>query len=160
ASRRKGYRVIEEAEIVTTYESGERSARHPLGRLQGAASAASRAKPLLRGWIHAVAAVGALVLLALLLAPSPIRSSQHGRLALLTYGSSLVELYAVSAVFHLGRWRGQSYQYLKLLDHASIFVLIAATASAFIAVSTPPAALRTALSGLIWAMASAGVGLK
>src|SRR5262249_10558740 len=54
----------------------------------------------------------------------------------------------------------QSYQYLKLLDHASIFVLIAATASAFIAVSTPPAALRTALSGLIWAMASAGVGLK
>jgi hemolysin III len=82
-------------------------------------------KPLLRGWSHALAAPGvAAAGIALC-----VRSSGDPPLlvALLVYSLSLCELFAVSAVYHIGAWRPAWRQRLRALDHASIFVLIAGT---------------------------------
>src|SRR5918997_917248 len=85
----------------------------------------TKPKPLLRGWFHAVAAVGAAVLtieLCLLSWNDPPRM-----LSMLVFGLSMVELYAVSAVYHMGTWSPRVHRVLRAIDHSNIFVLIAGT---------------------------------
>lgn len=111
-------------------------------------------KPLLRGWLHAVAAAGSAVVTALLMA-----QTRHDlvRLAtVLVFGLSMVELYAVSAIYHIGQWRGRWREGLRALDHASIFVLIAGTYTP-IAVNVLSGSLRIAVLGVVWSLAVAGV---
>ena len=50
---------------------------------------------------------------------------------MLAYGSSMIELYAVSAVYHLGSWHGRRRGIVRALDHANIFILIAGTYTPF-----------------------------
>ena len=82
-------------------------------------------KPLLRGWSHAVAAVlagaGTVFLLAKTAGDTP------KQISLLIYGLSLVVLFAVSALYHVGSWSAKRRALLRRLDHANIFVLIAGT---------------------------------
>ena len=87
----------------------------------------SHLRPRLLGWIRAIAAVVALAVATalILIAPSGRKP------ALLIYRASLVELYAVSATFHLGRWRRLAGRWIRLADHASIFVAIAVLRLAF-----------------------------
>src|SRR5262249_15776710 len=77
-------------------------------------------RPLLRGWLHAAAAVTAgLFTLAVL-------HHQLGQglpaLPLLLYGLSMVELYIVSAYLHIGTWTKPQRRLWRALDHASIYV--------------------------------------
>lgn len=86
---------------------------------------AASAKPLLRGYSHAVAAVGAalgaLALLRLTAGDPP------KQLSLLVYGASMVLLFTFSALYHVGNWSPRRQALLRRLDHATIFVLIAGT---------------------------------
>jgi hemolysin III len=114
-------------------------------------------KPLLRGWPHAGAAVLIGTLTALLLVRDWERLGHL--LPLLVYGLAMVELYTASAVFHLGTWRPKRWHVLRMVDHVSIFLAIAATDTA-LALPLLSGRWRDALLAGIWLLALAGICLK
>ncbi len=82
-------------------------------------------KPLLRGWFHAVAAVCAVALTVVLCWLS--RGDIPKLISMLIFGLSMIELYTISAIYHIGTWSEPRRRLLRALDHANIFVLIAGT---------------------------------
>ena len=83
------------------------------------------AKPLLRGWSHAAAAlvsVAGLVALILITRHDPAKL-----VSMVVYGSALVLLFGVSATYHVFNWPPRVKDWLRRADHATIFVFIAAT---------------------------------
>jgi hemolysin III len=112
------------------------------------------AKPLLRGYSHAVAAVLAVlgtVQLLRLTAGDPPK-----QLTMLIYGASAVLLFTVSALYHVGPWSPRRRVRLRQLDRAAIFVLIAG--------SYTPAVFnlltgwwRSGLLAAAWGLAALGV---
>ncbi|HEV8190121.1 MAG TPA: hemolysin III family protein [Ktedonobacterales bacterium] len=80
-------------------------------------------------------------------------------LPLMVYGLAMVELYTVSAIFHLGTWRPKPWHVLRMIDHASIFVAIAATDTA-LCLPLLTGWWRDALLAGIWLLAITGIGLK
>lgn len=113
-------------------------------------------KPLMRGWLHALAAGGAIVLTLLLC----WRSWGDGPrvLSLLIFGLTMIELYTVSAVYHIGRWREPVRKRLRALDHANIFLLIAGTYTP-LCFNVLSGWLRPTILMTTWALAALGVGL-
>ncbi len=111
-----------------------------------------RAKPLLRGVSHEIAAGVALAgLVALvLLAPGP-----RARLAGAVYGGSLVALFAVSALYHRPTWSPRARLWMRRLDHSAIFLLIAGTFTPLCLLLGDDRA-RTIL-GVVWV--GAGLGM-
>jgi hemolysin III len=114
-------------------------------------------KPLLRGWFHAVAAIAALALTMALLvqtAGDPLRF-----LSMLVFGLSMITLYVVSAVYHIGRWEGKRHTFLRAFDHANIFLFIAGAYTP-ICVNLLSGWARIAMLAVIWLLALAGVALS
>lgn len=82
-------------------------------------------RPLLRGWSHAIAiapaAAGATVLVA------RAHNEPIKQLSLIVYGIGLTLLFTVSTLYHRGSWSPRVMAFWRRLDHATIFVTIAAT---------------------------------
>jgi hemolysin III len=80
------------------------------------------AKPLWRGWIHAVATPFALAagIVLVTLAPTP-----GLKVASAVYAATGVLLFGVSAVYHRGTWSDGVRIVLKRLDHTNIMLVIA-----------------------------------
>ena len=78
-----------------------------------------------RGFLHGIAAVLALVgaLLLTLLAPG----GTARRLSLLAFGLSLVALFTTSSLYHSIPWRGSWKRRMQKIDHTMISVLVAGT---------------------------------
>ena len=114
-------------------------------------------KPLLRGWFHAIAAVGAVVLTAALCWMS--RGDILRMISMLIFGLSMIELYTVSAIYHIGNWPARQRRVLRTIDHANIFILIAGTYTplCFILLS---GWFRIAILLVIWLLAVLGVCLS
>jgi len=74
------------------------------------------------------------------------------------FGASLIVLYAASTVYHSTREPGLRTR-LRVLDHASIYVLIAGTYTPF-ALVTLNGSIGWALFGIAWTLAVAGITLK
>jgi hemolysin III len=91
-------------------------------------SAPPRVKPRLRGVLHLHASYVALVAGIILVAAA---SSPRAALAAAVYGASLVTLFGVSALYHCPNWRPATRAWLRRLDHAAIFVLIAGSYTPF-----------------------------
>jgi hemolysin III len=72
------------------------------------------------------------------------------------FGLSMIQLYTVSGIYHIGSWSGATYQRLNALDHANIFLLIAGTYTPLCAVLLS-GWLRAALLTTIWCLAGFGV---
>jgi hemolysin III len=79
--------------------------------------------------------------------------------AMLVFGLSMVEMYTVSAIYHMGRWGENQLRVLRAMDHSNIFLLIAGTYTPLTAVMLDGWA-RTALLVAVWVIAFAGVGLS
>jgi len=112
--------------------------------------------PRLRGILHAHAAWVAGVLATVLIALAP---TANARVAAAIYGVGLVALFAVSATYH--RWPGDPRwkPWLRRMDHATIFVFIAASYTPVaLLVLEPP--MRTIVLVSVWAGAAAGVALS
>lgn len=112
------------------------------------------AKPVLRGWSHAIAAaaaVGATVVLA-----TQTRDDLPRFLSVLVYGISLVLLFATSALYHLGSWSGRWRTILRTADHANIFLVIAGTYTP-ICVNVLSGWLRPTVLGAVWGAAGLGI---
>ena len=90
----------------------------------------SSVKPRLRGWSHAVGTAFALVGAGVLIMLSRQQPAKAVTMAI--YGLSLVLLLAVSAVYHIGTWRPRVRAILRGVDHANIFLFIAASYTAVV----------------------------
>jgi hemolysin III len=114
---------------------------------------AMAAKPLWRGWIHAVAtplAVAAGVVLVAL-APTP-----GLRVASAIYALTGVLLFGVSAVYHRGNWSPGVKVVLKRLDHTNIMLVIAGSYTPLAWALLDRGKAETLL-WIIWSGAVAGV---
>lgn len=117
---------------------------------------APTARPLLRGYLHAGAAVLSVFGWAYLVVLS--RDDAPRLASMLVYGAGLTILFTVSAVSHLRAWGPASGAILRRIDHASIFVLIASTYTP-IAFNLLSGAWRLGVLATIWALAVVGAAL-
>ncbi|MBR4399927.1 MAG: hemolysin III family protein [Aeriscardovia sp.] len=83
-----------------------------------------RAKPLTRGWVHAVFSPLAMAacIVAICLAPT-----KGLKAACSVYLASSCLLFINSACYHIGNWGPRMTDVLRRVDHANIFLLIAGT---------------------------------
>jgi hemolysin III len=111
-------------------------------------------KPLLRGWSHGVAALVAIAgLVALILVT---RHDPAKLVSMAIYGTGLVLLFGVSATYHIFNWPPRVKDWLRRVDHATIFVFIAATYTPLV-FNVLGGWWRIGVLAAIWACALAGV---
>ncbi len=113
-------------------------------------------KPLMRGWSHALAAFASLLLTIALCWLS--RADFPRLISLLIFGLSMLELYTISSLYHIGRWNARPAHVLRAIDHANIFVLIAGTYTP-LCFNLLSGWLRVTILVVIWTLAVLGVGL-
>ncbi len=89
-------------------------------------SAKPSEKPLLRGHFHQSAFFFALGACSVLLAGN---HQGYELLAVLVYSLGLCGLLGVSALYHRAQWSPKRRLFMRKLDHAFIFILIAATST-------------------------------
>jgi hemolysin III len=109
-------------------------------------------KPLLRGWIHAVAAPVALAAVVVLACRAP---TVPGAVSAGVFAVAAVTLFTMSAVYHLGTWSPRVRAVLRSIDHADILLLIAGTYTP-IAVLALRGTARVAILCVVWVSAAAG----
>jgi hemolysin III len=110
-------------------------------------------KPKLRGVLHQFAASCALGAGAVLIAVAP---TARAATAAAIYAFSLVALFTVSATYHRVNWSVRGRAWMRRMDHASIFVLIAGTYTPLAMLGLPEAA-GSGLLLAIWGGALLGV---
>jgi hemolysin III len=116
------------------------------------ARATATRRPLLRGVLDGVVAVGAVpaIVLLVLAVPDGLATA-----AVAVYGVGLVGLFGVSAVYHTPTWSPRVRARLRRLDHAAIFLFIAASYTPFcLCTDLPHGPL---MLGIVWAGAAAGI---
>jgi hemolysin III len=111
-------------------------------------------KPRLRGWSHAIGAVFAVFGAGVLIMLSWGQPAKAVTMAI--YGLSLVLLLGVSAVYHIGTWRPRARALLRGVDHANIFLFIAATYTALV-YNAVTGYLRVGILVSIWVLAVVGM---
>lgn len=112
-------------------------------------------RPLLRGYLHlgaALAAAAGGTYLVLVSSGDVLR-----QLSMLVYAASLTMLFGVSAAYHVRVWAPVPTAILRRLDHANIFVLIAATYTPF-AANLLTEWSRLGVLATVWCGAVAGAG--
>jgi hemolysin III len=123
---------------------------------EAAATALAYVKPRLRGWLHAATspAVLACAVVLIVLAPTGLATA-----AAAAFGVTSVVLFTTSAVYHRGRWSARADRWLKRIDHANIFLLIAGTYTPLSLLALPPGPGITLLS-VVWGVALLGIGFR
>jgi Predicted membrane protein, hemolysin III homolog len=112
------------------------------------------AKPLLRGWSHAAAALVAIAGLVGLIVIT--RHDTAKLVSMIIYGTALVLLFGVSATYHTINWPPKAKDWLRRADHATIFVFIAATYTPLV-FNVLDGWWRIGVLAAVWICAAAGV---
>lgn len=110
-------------------------------------------KPLLRGHFHQAAFFFALGACAMLL------DKTRGWLqigAILVYSLSLSGLFGISALYHRPQWSPRMRMWMRRLDHAAIFILIAGTCTPLFLLGIPSDSGKKLLM-IVWIAASIGI---
>ncbi|MDO9183651.1 MAG: hemolysin III family protein [Bacteriovorax sp.] len=110
-------------------------------------------KPLLRGHSHQAAFFFALGACSVLLL------NAHGTrtlIATIIYSFSLIALFGVSALYHRLNWKPEQRIWMRRMDHAAIYVLIAGTSTPICLLALSPIA-GVKLLQLVWCAASFGI---
>lgn len=110
-------------------------------------------KPKLRGIIHLITAPVALLIGIWLIVSAEEFSARVGTAIFVL---TAINLFGVSATYHIGDWRPEVKLALKRLDHSNIFVIIAGTYTPLSIMLLEPNANRMLLI-VIWSTAAAGV---
>jgi hemolysin III len=119
------------------------------------ALAAALVKPRLRGVFHQYAFFVSLACGASLV----VAAGGRARLAASVYAVAVSALLGTSALYHRVTWRPNVRRWMRRLDHAMIFVLIAGTYTP-VAVLALKGALAEAILIAVWAGAAAGIAFK
>jgi hemolysin III len=107
---------------------------------------------------HGIGAVLSIVGLFVLVFATATRGEFWRLVSCTLYGTTLVVFYVVSTIYHTVRRPWLKYLF-RILDHASIFLVIAGTYTPFARVSLPSPLGRTIFL-LIWGLALAGTLFK
>ena len=114
-------------------------------------------KPLLRGWSHVVAMAASIALTIVLCWLS--REDIPRLLTMLIFGLSMIELYTVSALYHIINWSTARRRVWHAIDHANIFVLIAGTYTP-LCFNILTGWVRETILIVIWLLALTGISLS
>ncbi len=106
-----------------------------------------------RGFLHGSAAAISVVGTVILVVKT---MSWPGRLAMIVYGLGLLALYTTSSLYHSIPWTERAKKRMQRLDHAMIFVLIAATFTPIGAIVLD-GWLRVVSLGVAWTIALIGI---
>jgi hemolysin III len=107
-------------------------------------------KPRLRGVLHTYAFYVSLITgIALVLA----------RVAAVAYALSVSALFGASALYHRVTWSPRARRWMRRLDHAMIYVLIAGTYTPF-GLLVLDGTLGTAVLWVVWTGAAVGIAVK
>jgi hemolysin III len=111
--------------------------------------------PRMRGVLHTAAVPLCLAAGIVLVSLAPTAVS---RTSAAIYVATACALFAVSALYHLGRGSPARHRLLKRLDHANIYLIIAGTYTPF-AVLALNGPTQAAILWAVWGGAAAGVAL-
>ena len=116
-------------------------------------------KPRFRGWIHLYCAYAALIASSAMVAVSWTVVSTRAGQATLAYTLAIVAMFTVSATYHRVSWCSTAARnWMRRLDHSTIFVFIAGTYTPFARLDMPPSTGHQVLA-IVWGGALAGVAL-
>lgn len=107
---------------------------------------------------HAIGAALSIAGLTLLVALAALYGNVYQIVSFSIYGGTLVILYLASTLYH-GFQQPRIKRVFKILDHASIFLLIAGTYTPFLLISLR-GKLGWTLLAIIWGLAILGVSFK
>ena len=110
-------------------------------------------KPRLRGISHAAGFVVALPLGVLL---GLYADTAHERVAVISFAAAVAVMFGLSGLYHRGNWSHTPRRWLRALDHAGIFILIAGTYTAF-GLLVLDGAWRWVVLGIVWGGAACAV---
>jgi hemolysin III len=119
-------------------------------------AAASAERPRFRGVSHRIAFFLTLPLAAVLALEV---DTSAGRVAAIAFGTSVAAMFGASALYHTVTWQDTTRRWMRRLDHAGIYALIAGT-------YTPVGLLilngnwRLAVLGIVWVGAATAIALK
>jgi hemolysin III len=114
------------------------------------------AKPLLRGVLHQVAFV-----FALAVAPFVILAADgtRARVAVGVFAASVATCFGASALYHRVTWTPRVRPWMRRVDHAGVYLLIAGTYTP-VSLLGLGGAWRPAILATVWAGAAAAIVLK
>lgn len=112
--------------------------------------------PKMRGYLHLVSAPMSLIAGIPLLVFAP---TTELRIATAVFIASAINLFSVSATYHIGKWSVGVKKTLRRIDHSNIFVIIAGTYTPLAVALLSPDDARVLLSA-VWIAAAAGVLLS
>ncbi|MEM9726025.1 MAG: hemolysin III family protein [Pseudomonadota bacterium] len=118
----------------------------------------SPAERIADGVIHVLGVVSSLVAISVLITLAAIWTDFWTTASIAIYGVGACLLFSISAAYHLFDWPRWRWL-LRRLDHAAIFVKIAATYTPFATVSLA-GGWGEALLLMVWSIAAVGVPLK
>ncbi|GAA3551930.1 hemolysin III family protein [Nonomuraea rosea] len=110
-------------------------------------------KPRLRGWLHTGALPVTLVAGFVLVALGP---TLQARLASVIYAVTSALLFGISATYHRSTLGPKLADFLRRLDHANIYLIIAGTYTPFALLALDGAA-RVVMLAVVWGGALSGV---
>jgi len=114
------------------------------------------AKPLLRGVLHQVAFV-----LALAVAPFVIVAADgtRARVSVGIFAASVAACFGASALYHRVTWTPRVRPWMRRIDHAGVYLLIAGTYTP-VSLIALGGAWRPAILAIVWTGAGAAIVLK
>ncbi len=113
-------------------------------------------KPRLRGVTHAVAFVAVLPLGVLL---GLHASSSVARAAVIAFAASVAMMFGASGLYHRGNWSHTPRRWLRTIDHAGIYALIAGTYTAF-GLLALDGTWRVVVLAIVWSGAALAIALN
>jgi hemolysin III len=119
-------------------------------------SAVAELKPRLRGLLHAAAFLVALPLGVALILDA---DTSRGRAAAIVFAASVVAMFGVSALYHSPSWPEGPRRWLRRIDHAGVYGLIAGTYTAF-GLLALKGNWRFVVLGIVWIGALAAIVFK
>lgn len=125
--------------------------------IEGSSAAAPpRVKPRLRGVLHEAAFFVALVVGVLLVINA---NGTRASLAAAVFGGSVVAMLGASALYHRVTWSVRVRPWMRRLDHAGIYLLIAGTYTP-VGLLTLRGTMREVVLAVVWIGAAAAILMK
>lgn len=111
---------------------------------------------------HIVGAAFGVIALVLCVVFSAIHHNGYAVISSTIYGITMILLYTMSSIYHGLKSNGKAKKVFQILDHCSIFLLIAGSYTPFCLVSFREynAVLGWIIFGIIWGMAILGIVLN
>jgi len=118
----------------------------------------TRLEEVFNSFSHSIGIVLGIVGLVILTIASSMQGHIIKIVSSLIYGSSIVSMYTASSLYHIAK-KPETKRVLKILDHISIYLLIAGSYTPFTLISMPNA-WGWSLCAVIWGLALAGCCFK